>query len=201
MIPESEEYEAIQLYRATKFPYRWDKVGDLMNNIKIADPTVIVNEEIIRLIGYSKEYNEYILKIFEVDIEKCKMKQISQIKSDEDILRPAGYFFEKDSKLYRPAQDCRQIYGKGLILYKVENLDLYKEMFELKVDNSRIKIEGNKNAVDRLHTYTQTDDMEIIDYSVFRFDLLKRIKIFRRNCYKIRRKKEKNDYRIYNDRI
>lgn len=43
------------------------------------------------------------------------------------------------------------MYGKGLILYQIKSIDPYYEDVEIKIDNSRISIDG-KIGVDRIHT-------------------------------------------------
>ena len=81
------------------------------------------------------------------------------LKSDYSGSRMAGECFEWQGKLYRPAQDCKSGYGKGLILYEVVNLDLvnYKE-----VEVARF-YPNDKYYPDGLHTLNSYAGVTVVD--------------------------------------
>lgn len=58
------------------------------------------------------------------------------IVSDVSAARPAGRVFERDSRLFRPAQNCTVRYGGGLRLYEITSLtpDSYAERLCWSVD-------------------------------------------------------------------
>jgi len=45
------------------------------------------------------------------------------VKCDVRSSRPAGRLFERDGALYRPAQICAPLYGSGIALHRVTQLD------------------------------------------------------------------------------
>jgi len=50
-------------------------------------------------------------------------------------VRPAGKFIQINGELYRPAQNCKEYYGKSLIIFKVEELteEVYRETFHMEI--------------------------------------------------------------------
>lgn len=50
-------------------------------------------------------------------------------------VRPAGKFIQVNGELYRPAQNCKEYYGKSLVIFKVEELtdETYRETFHMEI--------------------------------------------------------------------
>lgn len=81
------------------------------------------------------------------------------------------------------------MYGKKIIFNECDfEEQLFKDIKMFELDGSKVQV-GNLVGVDRIHTYSETDKLEVIDYSVFHFDLLKRFRIMRRKLYKRKRLK------------
>ena len=103
------------------------------------------------------------------------------------------YEFYKDKKgrCLRPVQDCREGYGKGVLLYQVQfDGRAFRERMVNKYENSKLVIDG-KSGVDFFHTYSRTSEFEVIDYIYNRFDLFKEIKWQIRKFKRYRRAKDR----------
>lgn len=68
--------------------------------------------------------NSHSVHIYSFDYERMKaIKRIETIEFPIRCGRNAGEVFSIDGQLYRPAQDCTQCYGHGVILQKVTSCD------------------------------------------------------------------------------
>ena len=189
MIPETSENRTLQLYKADIFPYKWIKIGNLIENVELLDATIYYCLKDIFLIAYEKKQKKNYLNFYKIDFDYCSIKKIGSQEYGENICRPAGYFKKYNGKVIRPSQDCTEMYGKKIIFNECDfEEQLFKDIKMFELDGSKVQV-GNLVGVDRIHTYSETDKLEVIDYSVFHFDLLKRFRIMRRKLYKRKRLK------------
>lgn len=82
------------------------------------------------------------------------------IKSNLFGSRMAGDFMHVNNTVYRPAQDCLQGYGKGIILYKVEDIS-DKSYNETKVIS--LYPDSSSYYSDGLHTINFYKSICVID--------------------------------------
>ena len=175
MIPESQENNTLELYKSEAFPFQWKKVANLAEGEKYADATVFgYNEELYIITYKSKERNAI---LFKLSIPNYTIKQIKDIHYTDNIGRPAGTIIRVENKVYRPSQDCRNTYGERVLWNKIIFDGGYEEVNLIDgIDNKNVLIEGKK-GVDKIHTFSRAGSYEAIDYYVYTFDLLKRVKI------------------------
>ena len=160
------------------------------------------------MIRYSVVEGRYARIFLEANLSSCTTKILDSKFFNENIIRPAGYFFKSKDCWYRPSQDCRREYGKGIIINRILNFDKFEEQYVYEFDNKMIIVDG-KRGVDRVHTYTLAGEYEVIDFNIYRFDLFKRLKVFKRIYLKKKRDKDQmdkiggytNDNRIYDRSI
>ncbi len=80
-----------------------------------------------------------------------------------DGTRAAGNFIEVDGEWYRPAQNCREEYGKSISIYRVKRLDEtgFEQEFHMQVEIDK------KNRTHRgmraIHTINVMDDLIAVD--------------------------------------
>ena len=195
MIPESQESKCLELYKADEFPYKWIKVKDLLEDVRIADPTVWENDGVYYLAGYNGK-SPYKLTIYQFVPEKGEINYLSSLEYDKNIGRPAGYLIKQSKTYLRPAQDCSIIYGQSLLWYEWRCLnDIINESGVGATDNTKIVVNSHK-GVDRIHTFTRAGDFEVIDYCINHFDLFKRLKILLRKQKRGKREKRRNKKHI-----
>lgn len=177
MIPESEENSTVDLYVADNFPRVWRKAKTLLSGIHYADTTLLEIENRKFLFTYSPEVSLWKLLIFELNMDSLEVSLFQTIEYKDNVCRPAGKFFEDEKgRYFRPVQDCRGGYGKGVLLYEVlfQN-GKFSETEVCIYDNNKLVIDG-KCGADNFHTYSRTSKYEVIDYIYTKFDLFKEFK-------------------------
>jgi len=125
LIPEEPTANEIALYKAKKFPYTWEKIGVLIDNIQGGDPTLIKFNDLWWLFCTHKGKNGN-LKLFlyysQDLLGKWFPHKNNPVKIDIKSARPAGKIFEYKGNLIRPSQDCSQTYGGSIVLNKINKL-------------------------------------------------------------------------------
>ena len=166
MIPESSADKSIQLYKCSEFPYKWDFVHNLMENIRAYDTTLLFHQgkwwlfanikEITQMSGWDELY------LFHADTpvsRKWVPHPLNPVISDARTSRPAGKIYKERGKIFRPAQNSSYRYGYGLKLNQITKLNEYEyeeiefNSFEPDWDN---KIVG-------VHTVNRDKDLTVID--------------------------------------
>ena len=185
MIPESAECGNLELYIADEFPYKWHKECNIIKDVKLADPTVFIYDNKFILFAWDESERKYRNHIYEINMCQKSCNEIMTLCYDANNGRPAGYVITSGDRLIRPAQDSTEMYGRTIIWrefddnWKVDNI-------LGKINSDSVKIENVKGGK-RVHTFSVTSNIEIIDFCVFRFDLLKRFKILNR-IYKLNKR-------------
>lgn len=82
------------------------------------------------------------------------------VKIDIGGARMAGSLFWHDGKLYRPAQDCLQTYGAGVVLHRIVRLT--PECF-VETEVRRFLPERRGDCPDGLHTFNAWGERTLID--------------------------------------
>ncbi len=188
MIPESAECGSLELYVSDSFPYSWKKKCNIIEDIWLADPTVFKYGERLLMYAWNEQNGQYKSFVYELDIDNLQCKEIASIPYPTNSGRPAGCFFQNDGKLLRPSQDSVEMYGKGIIWRDFEIIDgEIKDTICGRLDVEKVKLQG-LNGEKRIHTFSTTSRFEVIDYCIFKFDLLKRCRILYRK-YKLNRRR------------
>ncbi len=155
MIPETSEGRTLELYEAVKFPFVW-KREVIQSSIMRVDTTVLVREDQIYLIAYNERDN--ISELYRLDMETKHLELLFQKQHSEKKYRPGGQFIENGAELYRPVQDCTQLYGGKLIFLKTENLFCLDEDAIHELGPGPIS-----KDYQRLHTYNKCAGFETVD--------------------------------------
>lgn len=134
----------------------------------------------IFLFVYIDTKSEYQTHIYEIT-SGFNIKLVQIIDYTKNIGRYAGKtFYNCQNEILRPVQMSEGEYGKETLFYKL----LFKNgsFSEIKIgsiDNNKVKVDS-RIGVNRIHTYCKSETFEAIDYTIYRFDLLKRLKILMR---------------------
>lgn len=99
--------------------------------LPLADATIVGDEECFYLFATKKGYDNSDLYFWSANqiFGEYSPQEGRLIKSDFMGSRMAGNFFKKDGRFFRFAQDCNGGYGRGIVIYRVINLNpiSYKE--------------------------------------------------------------------------
>lgn len=170
LVPESSEAGTVQLYRATRFPDQWEFVQPLMEGISLVDATLLERDGRWWLFGtvvepgITQPWDE--LSIFSTDDllrGTWTPHPLNPVVSDVRRARPAGRIFERNGKLYRPAQDSSGRYGAGLRLLEIEVLT----ETEYRETEVAAALPDWNPALHGLHTLNHDAGLTVID--LFRF--------------------------------
>lgn len=100
--------------------------------------------------------NKNILFIYKFDKKKESFVPYKEVLLADNTARGAGNFFISDGKLIRPAQNCNNGYGCGLVF---QTIDFVNGEF---VVNELSRMNPPK-GYDGMHTYNMQDDYVVVD--------------------------------------
>jgi hypothetical protein len=165
MIPEGAASGRVYLYRADPFPYRWTKEAVLLDGISMADATFLSFEGRYWLIGTVENSGcmSADLCLFHATslFGPWQAHRGNPVLRDPRVARSAGPIVARDSRLWRPVQDCSRHYGAAVGLAEITRLDLggYEQHVRQVLSPCR-EWPGR-----RLHTLSQAGGFEFIDGS------------------------------------
>jgi hypothetical protein len=136
LIPESAAAGTVDLWRATAFPHRWEKVATLLDRKtggEAADATLHeINGQWVMfasrrgcgpLARFASSWDTLAVFTASSPMGPFTPHPASPVTTDVTAARPAGRLFRRDGALIRPAQDCARGYGSGLTLARIDRLD------------------------------------------------------------------------------
>lgn len=168
MIPECYESNGIQLYQ---YDYEINKMifkQTLLEGVAAVDPVLYKKDNYWWLFFTEKNQPSVHLQIwFSENMHGPYQPHFNNpVKSDIHSSRPAGMLFEKDGKLFRPAQDCSEAYGIGVVINELTELS--KEYF-LEKESHRLSPDKDWKLHKGLHTFNQSSRYIALDAKGFRF--------------------------------
>lgn len=177
MIPETYSDNGIHLYKCLEFPYKWEKLSDLITGVHLVDHALL-DDDFTYVISY--DIDRKCSRFFSLNWDVMKLEEFYPLGSHSDE-RPGGSFYRSDNKLFRVIQDCQNRYGEYLKIYEVTELNkdkiseqLYKTV---KIDD----LSFDKNTgFDRVHQYSKSVDYEVVDFTYNRFYWNKLLRYFAR---------------------
>lgn len=164
MIPESSANQSIDLYRCTHWPDRWEREQSLVTGARFADASVIAYRGRWWMFAShgapsASLYDE--LHIFHADrLEGPWLPHaLNPVKIDAVTARPAGAPWVHEGVLYRPVQDCSDVYGGAVRIQQIVELS---EARFLENDSGLLAVPGLA-AGTRFHTLNQGEKLAVID--------------------------------------
>lgn len=146
MTPENGD---INLYKATRFPDKWEKIESIASGA-YADPVLVKNgEEWLCLASSPDNY----LVIFRADKDLKGWHEI--FRGEFANSRNAGHVIRLGEELIRPVQDCVNGYGLGVILKKITLAPYTEKEFD--------RLEDWLPGSNGFHTYNANEDYEVVD--------------------------------------
>lgn len=175
MIPETTQRDALLVYRAVDFPLRWELHKVIREGVCWADTSIVSDGD--GFLGHTQAYDkqgtaELVLRL---DRELNLIGQTINPNADPKTSRPGGRPFCLDGLLWRVCQDCRDGYGKALY-FRSDAGEIHLAPQELNF--------SKKILLDGMHTYSATEEFEVIDLKTLRLNPLN---LFMRIVRKLRR--------------
>jgi hypothetical protein len=166
MVPESRANRTIDLYECVEFPHRWSFKQSLMKNISAVDTTLVRHAgqwwmftALAEVEAAAPNVELFLFHADDLFSGEWTPHPRNPIISDVKRARPAGSFFLRDGKLFRPSQDCSHAYGYGFDLNEVETLSEtdYREKRVIS-----IRPDWDRNILGA-HTYAHSGNLTVID--------------------------------------
>lgn len=169
MIPESSTAGDVAIYRCARFPDRWERHATLLEGIALSDATVFEENGRWWMFGTLHDgeggwSDMLVLHSAPSLFGPWTPHPANPVLVDRTSARPAGAFFRRDGRLFRPVQDCTNGYGGELALAEVTRLD----------DGGYAQVVRDRLAPGPLwpgrkfHTLNRDGRLEVIDGSVYR---------------------------------
>lgn len=175
MLPETGRQNFVELFRATKFPDQWERDCLLLENVSLADPTVICRDGHWWMFATQRSHDgsphdELVIYHSKSLRGPWLPHAANPVVSDCRYARPAGRIVEREGRLFRPAQDCEFGYGTGIVWNEIH------ELTETTFRETRIArwsgTDFGKFA--GVHTYDQAGDTVVVDLKAAWFSRLLR---------------------------
>jgi len=128
MLPEGSGGRELVLYRATDFPYRWERDTVLLRDLQIADATLLVRDGRHWLIGTRRPElgsSSDTMVVYSAPSLRGPWTPHPQnpIVIDRSAARPGGALVARGGRMALPVQDGALSYGGGLGLVDLVRLD------------------------------------------------------------------------------
>ena len=163
-LPENAARGCVQLFRAVDFPGWWVPDRVLLEGFAGADSTVVRYRDRWWMFSCNHaDHDQAKLFIFHSPALRgpWTAHALNPVKCDLRSSRPAGTpFVGEDGALYRPAQDCSQVYGGALAINRIERLTA--EEFEEEVV-AHLRPDPAGPCPDGLHTLSAAGEVTLVD--------------------------------------
>lgn len=128
MIPETSSVGRIELYRAETFPDRWTFERVLVKDVIASDATLVTwngRDWLFASVAGEGASTWDALGLFYADdvFGAWQPHPLNPVLIDAGAARPGGAMVMQGNRLRRVAQDCRRLYGGGIVLAEVDQLD------------------------------------------------------------------------------
>ncbi|MFE6995695.1 hypothetical protein ACFVAE_07030 [Microbacterium sp. NPDC057659] len=167
MIPETSGARTVELYRAVRFPWTWERHSILLEDVEASDSTPFRHGGrwwLTATVGDGGSLSDSLWLWSAPDLRgPWSPHRNNPVLVDIASARPAGRVVQHEGRLLRPVQDCRAGYGAALAVAEITRLD--DEAFEQCV--IRRFAPGEAWPGTRLHTLNTGGGIETVDGSAF----------------------------------
>jgi hypothetical protein len=168
MLPETVENRTVELYRAVEFPWKWELERVLIEGVTLADATPFLHQGRWWLFAAAAAHGTRCDELCIFHSEKLsgawRPHPANPVNSDCRSARPAGRIVRRGDRLFRPAQDCEEGYGAGIVWHEIVELTptRFREVEVAHIEAPRIL------GFDGLHTYDRIGELEVVDFKATR---------------------------------
>lgn len=134
MMPETASRGCVQIWRAERLPSEWVPDRVLIDERPLVDATMACVDGrwwiwAVATTSGGVSWDELYLYHSDSPLGPWRPHSRNPVVVDVRSARPAGRLFQQNGVWYRPAQDCSNSYGGGIVIHRIERLDLqaYRE--------------------------------------------------------------------------
>lgn len=156
--------------------YEYDYVGRELRYVGVMVEEALIDSTIYM---YKGRYFLYATKkpdtqenvfLYSADNFKCGYVEYGCISEGKQQSRPAGNLFSVDGKLYRPAQNCVNIYGGGIEIMEIVSIEgtyMEKHLFSIKPESFNYNL--------GIHTINFHNDLCVVDGKGYLYPVVGRL--------------------------
>ena len=125
MIPETNGQKEIRLYKAVKFPFKWEFVSILMSGLQFTDPTIFEYGNKWWLFAETDPNGDGTLRLYYSETIHGPWKEHPEspiVDGDENIARPGGRIIHYNGNIFRVTQDDWPTYGNKVRIFQIDQL-------------------------------------------------------------------------------
>jgi hypothetical protein len=127
MIPETEQRQSVELYRAERVPDRWVLDAVLLDGVRAVDATPFRHDGrwwmFVSVAERRESVNAQVSLYYSDSLQGPWLPhRANPVVRDVRRARPAGRVIAWDGGLIRPGQDCTTRYGSGIVLSRIVEL-------------------------------------------------------------------------------
>ena len=173
LLPETEMNDSLVLYRCVAFPEKWEKVAELLQGHKIVD-SVLIKMEDNKASFLASEYNPEDPKMTRF----CKFDLIKETNGITAVWHGSGenqYTYDSrtaggliENNIIPLQRSTSGVYGYSIIFHTFMDSEIRKVYREILPLN--LSITGRHKKLIGTHTYSQSNDFEVIDVEYLVFD-------------------------------
>ncbi|TAJ12493.1 hypothetical protein DMA11_12480 [Marinilabiliaceae bacterium JC017] len=167
MIPESSHSKGVRLYKSNQFPFQWQFERELIPGIMCLDYTPFFYNQkwwhftIIKSHELAGSYDLlYLFHSNHLFNDPWQPHLQNPIVTDSSKARMAGRIYMEDGQIYRPSQNCFDLYGGEIWLNKI--ITLNEQVYE----EETVKVitpQTFGTSIRGVHTYNRSDDFYVYD--------------------------------------
>jgi len=170
MLPETAASGRLEVYRCETVPWQWRLHAVLLDNVRAFDATLWQATDrwwlFANIAAPGTDGNDelHLYSSARGPFGPWQPHRCNPIVADARHARSAGPLFRRAGALYRPSQDCTPVYGRSVVVNRVDVLDDddYREEPIGRLDP------GWRKDVLRVHTLGGSGRLRVIDCSVRR---------------------------------
>lgn len=170
MLPEAYKSGRLTLYKATSFPYEWERVPTFDFPIGAIDATPLHHAGRWWLFWtppapkQARQSTLHIALAEELTGPWCDM---GHFLIDRSGARPGGTPFIEDNEVVLPVQDCSETYGGGIRLLRISGFKKGRPSI-CGGDSIPLHIPEIKDYPDGMHTLSAAGDVTLVDFKKIR---------------------------------
>jgi hypothetical protein len=167
LFPESADRRSTTLYRATDFPYHWERAADLGVGLQLLDTTVLHENGLYWIFTTvpGRHRSGYTVLLFWAESlgGSWQPHPASPISRDIRYARGAGSIIRSDGRLFRPVQDGAGGYGRRVHFFEIQELttETFREEYCGTLDPTALP--DAPGRLEGIHTYNRSERFEVID--------------------------------------
>ncbi|MDO4572740.1 MAG: hypothetical protein Q4C13_05170 [Clostridia bacterium] len=172
MLPESRPTKNLTLWRATRFPVRWEQCAVLLEGREIADATPYWDGRGWTLFIYEPDDEHNVRRLYTaaLDPEKGALGPLKlRAEYREKIGRPAGFPLRIGSRIILPTQVGVRHYGEAIAYRElIVNSRCFAERDCGRLSPACVRVRGYRHILG-IHTVNRLGELEAIDVLYRRF--------------------------------